>query len=310
MVSRRQMPLRFIPLATLLLSLAGGGTAFSQTIYDVVPVDLGDGYEIAGGTITIEGSSVTAWNIPITGDVPYTFSNTNPGAAFRSGDEGFIFSSSEISFSANNTRINHASFEAFDSSSFGCQACKQSLIWVSEGSSSSSPRDTELTYVYNELAGPGPLELRRVTIVGGESVVAVLPSAGGDCNNDGVLNSSDLSCVNDPTDRDTVISALNTVLGDLDLDGSVAFSDFLILSHNFGDSAATYVQGNIDLENGVGFSDFLILSQNFGLSTSYYGSTGAIISMCGCCRVGLPNHSSFTKNATRFSIWSLRLSSA
>ena len=56
---------------------------------------------------------------------------------------------------------------------------------------------------------------------------------------------------------------------DLDLDGSVGFSDFLILSANFGrtDEDVSYSEGDIDGDGQVQFSDFLILSANFGSTT-------------------------------------------
>ena len=54
--------------------------------------------------------------------------------------------------------------------------------------------------------------------------------------------------------------------GDIDGDGQVAFSDFLILSRNFG-TAAAQSGGDIDCDGQVAFGDFLILSRNFGQST-------------------------------------------
>lgn len=86
----------------------------------------------------------------------------------------------------------------------------------------------------------------------------------GDCNGDGVVNAMDLSCVATVEDRDVVLGALNTVAGDLDGNGDVAFPDFLILSANFGGEGLSYAEGNIDLVDTVGFPDFLVLSANFG----------------------------------------------
>ena len=53
-------------------------------------------------------------------------------------------------------------------------------------------------------------------------------------------------------------------MGDIDGSGDVGFSDFLILSANFGQAAADHTVGDIDCSGDVGFSDFLILSDNFG----------------------------------------------
>ena len=59
-----------------------------------------------------------------------------------------------------------------------------------------------------------------------------------------------------PCDPDT--------LGDIDGDGNVAFSDFLILSDNFGNDVVNHELGDIDCDGSVQFSDFLTLSDNFG----------------------------------------------
>ena len=55
-------------------------------------------------------------------------------------------------------------------------------------------------------------------------------------------------------------------MGDIDGNGEVAFSDFLVLSANFGQSVASHAEGDIDCSGDVQFSDFLILSANFGTS--------------------------------------------
>jgi hypothetical protein len=54
-----------------------------------------------------------------------------------------------------------------------------------------------------------------------------------------------------------------TFFGDVDLDGSVQFSDFLVLSANFGKSG-NWEDGDFDGSGDVGFPDFLQLSANFG----------------------------------------------
>jgi|GEM_PF-3534610 len=52
-------------------------------------------------------------------------------------------------------------------------------------------------------------------------------------------------------------------LGDLDNDGVVQFTDFLILSSNFGFEGRP-ADGDLDCNGFIGFADFLILSENFG----------------------------------------------
>ena len=58
-----------------------------------------------------------------------------------------------------------------------------------------------------------------------------------------------------------------TLVGDIDGNGTVAFADFLILSSQFGQDVDPAGSGaDIDGNGNVGFSDFLLLSQNFGAS--------------------------------------------
>jgi len=59
---------------------------------------------------------------------------------------------------------------------------------------------------------------------------------------------------------------INSLAGDLDGSGDVAFADFLILSSNFGTTTTMYEDGDIDCSGDVAFADFLALSQNFGVT--------------------------------------------
>ena len=52
-------------------------------------------------------------------------------------------------------------------------------------------------------------------------------------------------------------------MGDIDGSGMVDFTDFLVLSANFG-TGTTAAEGDIDCDGQVAFSDFLVLSTNFG----------------------------------------------
>ena len=55
--------------------------------------------------------------------------------------------------------------------------------------------------------------------------------------------------------------------GDIDGDGAVGFTDFLVLSANFGMTGGI-AEGDIDGDGSVGFPDFLVLSSNFGQSAA------------------------------------------
>lgn len=79
-----------------------------------------------------------------------------------------------------------------------------------------------------------------------------------DLNGDLLLSLSDL---------DSLLLAARTRAGDTNLDGKVAFDDFLTLSGKFG-HAGTWSDGNFDCNDVVGFSDFLALSRNFGTLSS------------------------------------------
>lgn len=88
----------------------------------------------------------------------------------------------------------------------------------------------------------------------------------GDCNGDGVLNAEDLTCVSTLEERDAVLTALNTLPGDLDGVDGVGFTDFITLSSNYPDmTKLSYAEGNVDLsDDGVAFADFIELSNNYG----------------------------------------------
>ena len=60
------------------------------------------------------------------------------------------------------------------------------------------------------------------------------------------------------------VESLITFEGDFDGDRDVDFTDFLILSANFGNTDATLAEGDSDGDGEVTFADFLILSSNFG----------------------------------------------
>ena len=71
----------------------------------------------------------------------------------------------------------------------------------------------------------------------------------------------------DQQDVDLWIEALaHTRRGDADLDGSVTFSDFLVVAANFGEASATWESGDFSGDGEVSFADFLLLSANFGFT--------------------------------------------
>lgn len=118
---------------------------------------------------------------------------------------------------------------------------------------------SDLLFVVN-LAESGP---HMATVEYRDGVIEFGGVLLGDCNADQALTADDLACLSTIPERDAVLAALNTLPGDLQGNGDVAFADFLILSGNFGESG-NYTDGNIDLAGDIGFPDFLVLSENFG----------------------------------------------
>ena len=80
-----------------------------------------------------------------------------------------------------------------------------------------------------------------------------------DLNTDSFIDREDL--------RVWIEELKQTDFGDVNLDGTVTFDDFLSLSHNFG-KPGTWGNGDFNADRAVDFGDFLILSANFGKSPS------------------------------------------
>lgn len=104
----------------------------------------------------------------------------------------------------------------------------------------------------------------------------------GDVNRDGVVSIADVDAIcgalstsdltydvdQDGTlslsDVDAWLNVTGNVTGDTDLNGEVAFADFLHLSANFESESSFWSRGDFDCDGDVAFADFLLLSQNFG----------------------------------------------
>ena len=86
------------------------------------------------------------------------------------------------------------------------------------------------------------------------------------CKNTLVVTAGDLRVEADHSDNVAVHTALTAQLGDLNTDGVVDFTDFLLLSSNFEKSEAGPSDGDLDGDGRVEFSDYLLLAANFGKS--------------------------------------------
>lgn len=111
-----------------------------------------------------------------------------------------------------------------------------------------------------------------------------LPSVVGDVNKNTSLDGDDIDRLSTAIEesetnlfldfnQDMMVSELDrrvwveelaqTFLGDADLNGAVEFTDFLVLSENFGQPGG-WSDGDFDGNGEIAFSDFLALSANFG----------------------------------------------
>lgn len=118
----------------------------------------------------------------------------------------------------------------------------------------------------------------------------MLTAVSGDLNEDGVWDSSDADFLSvavrdglyaphldvnqdrvvDASDIDYLVEdVFRTQPGDLDLDGSVGFADFLQFSQHFGATSAVWSRGDLDGNGATDFADFLQLSGNFGFRSSF-----------------------------------------
>ena len=71
------------------------------------------------------------------------------------------------------------------------------------------------------------------------------------------------------TDLDYLVEAiLGTVQGDGDLNRTINFQDFVLLSTNFSAIESGWAQGNFNLDSRTDFMDFVLLTNNYGTDLS------------------------------------------
>lgn len=100
---------------------------------------------------------------------------------------------------------------------------------------------------------------------GAEFSIGKVSTVSLDCDGNGAIDVGDLSCMASYA-RNTTLDRVGLLAGDLDANGTVDFSDFLVVSNNFGKEVDNYTQGDVDLNGFVQFNDYLTLSANFGRS--------------------------------------------
>lgn len=80
------------------------------------------------------------------------------------------------------------------------------------------------------------------------------------------LKNADIDLAAAVVNGEPIHAQLGLISGDVDLNGTVEFADFLILSSSFGGTGLHYGLGDQDCDGNVSFADFLALSSNFGQS--------------------------------------------
>ena len=115
------------------------------------------------------------------------------------------------------------------------------------------------------------IDLRTAIVAASTLDIAGSDSQGGINASTLVATLAPLEADVEPNDaqEEQPIVAETMIIVDLDGDGQVAFSDFLVLSNNFGQTGEA-VEGDIDGDGVVGFSDFLLLSDVFGAVSVVY----------------------------------------
>lgn len=112
--------------------------------------------------------------------------------------------------------------------------------------------DTSLYELYRN-------EFDDFAVQAGKSLIIVDP----DCSGDGTVDIFDTNCTLGSRVR-YFLEDHGTLPGDADGTGGVNLADFQQLMDNFGETSATYTDGDFNTDGIVDFTDFLILSGNYG----------------------------------------------
>lgn len=118
--------------------------------------------------------------------------------------------------------------------------------------------DLLIENVVGDFDGDGLLTADDIDLLS-EQVRSASEDLSFDLNSDGVLDSLDHA--------EWVEELANTSFGDSDLDGEVAFNDFLVFANNF-EQPSGWAGGDFDGNGMADFQDFLALAINFGATAS------------------------------------------
>ena len=116
-----------------------------------------------------------------------------------------------------------------------------------------------------ELAGTLELQPSIVPNYGDSFVIMSFAGSNGNFSSiTGAFVNNDLTLA--PIFSPTALTLIAALPGDGNLNGTVNFDDFVLLSNSFGAADTFWEEGNYDLNGITNFADFVILSNHFGLS--------------------------------------------
>lgn len=135
----------------------------------------------------------------------------------------------------------------------GLAAWNQASGWRASQASSGTPGQGEV--VLGDFDADGLVNIADVDLLG-NAIASASSDLRFDLDGDGAIGDADLDYL--------VEGVLRTRPGDVDLNGTVDFADFLALSAHFGHNDGKWSTGDLDADGRVSFADFLLLSMNFG----------------------------------------------
>ena len=119
-----------ISVSALVVAVVLVANTAQGQVYNVVPIDLGDGYSIApGSTMTAVDGEISDWSITVDGEYPHTFSSSSDGLFTFAFFENVIITEDSISVTLGPSDQNYV---AFQSDLIECDAedgCEASLYW-------------------------------------------------------------------------------------------------------------------------------------------------------------------------------------
>jgi len=163
--------------------------------YVVLPVTLHDGYAIDGGYITTSGAigqldaaDIVDYEVPVSGDIPYVFSPSNPGGAVEI--RNVVEATRTVIQAGPGFRAsNRLELSAQDNTRPDCTDCEQNLEWNVVYGVSEDPSFRHISYSFHDFADGAPSILSSVRFDPPERIIIAIAPA--DFNSDGAVDGAD-----------------------------------------------------------------------------------------------------------------------